>query len=286
MVGSHKLKFLECTYLIDAEIDDRVDQTFLEDFRSIVDTTDIKIHVIFGSRPGGDIDSALKGVPIIDVQGRNEADIRLNVTTLVGQLSGFSASERLLAVNDIVMKAGGQFRYVKPALDFLRLPWSRPLETRLKQLQKGLTNSYTQALQLTDPNYIGLLKTSLTWALLGEGQVTVKEVMDAFSCTFGQDQDDQDVEDIAHDEQPLKQVEQAGNTFLDVNWETGVIAPRHETVTDYFLNHETEEGSPSGFEDDEMCPVCKKEKHGDSRPFRITRKEGHLEIATTICKFS
>src|SRR5262249_51624846 len=142
--------------LIKIEIEDRVDQAFLEDFRSIVETPDIKLHVLFGSRPGGDIDSALKGVPTIDVQGRNEADIRLNVTTLVGGLSGFSAAERLLAVNDIVGKAGGQFRYVKPALDFLRLPWSRPLENRLKQLQKGLTNSYTQALQLTDPNYIGL----------------------------------------------------------------------------------------------------------------------------------
>ncbi|KAF4624902.1 hypothetical protein G7Y89_g13268 [Cudoniella acicularis] len=62
---------------------------------------------------------------------------RLDVTTLVGKLSGFSASERQLAIEDIVVKSGGQFRYVKPTINFLALPWSRPLENRLKKLQEG-----------------------------------------------------------------------------------------------------------------------------------------------------
>ena len=262
-----------------------MDQGFLEDFRSIVETPDIRVNILFGSRPEGDLKIGLKEVPTFDVRGRNEADIRLNVTTLVGKLSGFSAAERALAINDIVRKADGQFRYVKPALDFLRKPWSRPLETRLEQLQEGLTNSYTQALQLTDPSYQELLKCCLTWALLGEGQVKVKEIMDAFSCTYSEGQEE-DIEDIANDDQPLKQVEQAGNTFLDVNWETGVIAPRHETVTDYFLNH-SDDGDQPQQEAEKLCPICKKDHHKTAaRPFIITRKDGHLEIATTIRKCS
>lgn len=244
------------------------------------------MHILFGSRPEGDLKKDLEGIPTFDVKGRNEADIRLNVTTLVGKLSGFSASERQLAIDDIVTKSGGQFRYVKPAMDFLRLPWSRPLEARLEKLQKGLTNSYTQALQLTDPNYHGLLKTCLTWALLGEGQVKVAEVMDAFRCTYGKGADDEIVEDVANDNQPLKQVEKAGNTFLDVDWITGVIAPRHETVTEYFLNNPSDHTVESEEEPVGICPICKEKSHGrkEARPFVITRKDGHLEMAITICR--
>ncbi|KAF4622806.1 hypothetical protein G7Y89_g14219 [Cudoniella acicularis] len=284
--GLVRLLKKEVFLVIDAldEIGDRGDQPFFEDFRSIVEAPDIKVHILFGSRPEGDLKKQLDGVTAFDVKGRNQADIRLNVTTLVGKLSGFSASERQLAIEDIVVKSGGQFRYVKPAIDFLALPWSRPLENRLKKLQEGLTNSYTQALQLTDPNYQDLLKACLTWALLGEGQVKVAEVMDAFSCTYSQGHDDEDVEDIANDEQPLKQVEKAGTTFLDVDWKTGVIAPRHETVTEYFLNHHDGDAvsieTPAG-----ICPICKEKSHSEQaqqRPFIITKKDGHLEIAIAI----
>jgi hypothetical protein len=279
-----------------------VDEDFLNDFLRISEITDVKLNILFGSRPVGDVKDSLSSVPTIEVKGRNEEDIRLNVNSLLGGLPRLSKSERTLACDDIVIKADGAFRYVKSAIDFLKLPWSKPLSARLQKLGRGLHNSYTQALQLTDPNYLELLRISLTWALLGEGKVTAYEVMDAFNCTYGESEDVEDNSEIHFVESEekkgddreltplqkwaLKEVEVAGSTFLDIKqpWKKGVIKPSHETVTEYFLDYTAEEKDHRDHSGENICSTCKKEKDAASRPFIITRKDGHLEIATTIRK--
>ena len=108
--------------VIDAldECSDRRDQNFASTLRELIETTDINLKILVCSRPEPDISDELDGMPNIKLEGRNEADIRKNVTSQLETIPGLTRSERLLACDEVVKNASGLFRYVDMAITFLR----------------------------------------------------------------------------------------------------------------------------------------------------------------------
>ena len=275
--------------VIDAldECSDRHQQKFLQAFRSMIRTTDIRLKILISSRPEADIADDLACLPNIKLEGWNEEDIRKNVTSQLERIPGWTMTERALACDEVVKKASGQFRYVDLAIKFLRQPWQRPLQNRLKDLPAGLTESYLHSLQQTDPAYLDLLKTSLMWTILAEGDIRVPEVMDAYSRAYDYREDIEELlEDIyissdhnLHD----SQIRTAGGLFLEVSSESRVISLRHKTVKDFFLREEAHTtGSRIGSAEG-LCFKCKANLES-AQLFRLSEKDGHLEIAKTLSR--
>ena len=267
------------------ECTDRRSQKFISTLRNMTQSAGIVLKIIVCSRPETDISEDLVGIPAIKLEGRNEQDIRKNVTSELDRLPGWTASEKALACDEVVKKAGGQFRYVDLALKFLRQPWQRPLEKRLRDLPAGLYNSYIQSLQQTDPGYIDLLQTSLTWTILAAGEVKVPEIMDAYSRAYDPELDvDEIIEETSmqsdgnlHD----TQIRIAGGSFLEVASKSRVISLRHTTVKDFFLREDEHSQDECGISADELCPRCRTNTQ-TGQPFKLSLKDGHLEIAKTL----
>jgi hypothetical protein len=290
--GIAKLLGKKIFLVVDAldECSDRKEQDLLKSIRSVNEKSEAVIKLLFCSRPNDDVEKSLAGCPQIKVEGNNGPDIRQNATTLLQKLPNWTSPEREMACDAIVHKAGSYFRYVELAINFLKLPWQRPLSNRLKDLPDGLNNSYRKILQQTDPNYLGLLETCLTWTILAEGDITVSEVIDAFSKPYSNDPANElsaetDEIDDENDNCDLfmSQIRFAGSSFLQVDDKWKVISLRHNTVADYFLKVEEPTTSVSHeLEDDgHYCARCRNE-HLLTEPFVVTRKHGHLEIAKTI----
>jgi hypothetical protein len=231
----------------------------------------------------------------IKIQNHNGPDIELDAKGKLEALPGLSAPERALACEAIVKKAQGLFRCVDPAIDFLKRPWKRPLEQALEKLPDGLTNSYQQIFRQTDPQYLDLLKTALYWCILGKRKPTIAEVMDDYTCAYEQDDGsdvnpyDQLLDPTTPSETKLlihNQIREAGsNTFLEIESDQQVVKIRHATVTDFFLPAESPLAPAHGHDQEHLCPECKL-KVNSNQTWTLSKKEGHLRMAITICELS
>ncbi len=47
-----------------------------------------------------------------------------------------------------------------------------------------MNGTYDRFLHQLAPNYLGLLRTALAWTLLADADVTVQEIMDAYTGTY------------------------------------------------------------------------------------------------------
>lgn len=253
------------------------------------------IKAVVCSRP--DVDG-LDQIPTIKVEGNNGPDIKLNAETELAKLPGFTIHEREMATNKIVEKAGSYFRYVDLAIGFLKQPWQRPLKGHLEQLPEGLTAFYEQIIKKTDPAYLDLLKTCLTWTILAEGKVHVAEIIDVYSRAYViEDDEAQPSQDLGSDYEALTtsdvgfesdklfiaQIRTAGSALLDVDNESKVIQLRHNTVTDHFLqapSHSVVTREEIG--NVRHCETCRRAGKSADK-FVVTEKRGHLSIATVIC---
>lgn len=282
--------------IIDAidECNDRREKHLLQSLRKLVKATQVKLKILICSRPEPDIANALENVLAIKCESHNESDIRTSATAEMNRFPGWTASERARACSEIVRKAGGQFRYVQIALEFLRKPLVRPYERAIKNLPDGLSGSYITSWNQTDPDYLDLLKTALTWTILAKGRVSVPVIMDAYACTYspdagvGEDQDDAfwaEASTNLHD----SQVRIAGGSFLEVT-NSRIVSLRHTTVKDFFFKDENEK-SPSSSESFETIPSpSTQSKEGPTATsgaaWAVTRKEGQLQIMRAIGKAS
>lgn len=294
--GLAKLCKKEVFVVIDAldECNDRREQKFLQELRDICADSEAKIKILVCSRPESDIISSLDGVIEIKVEENNQQDIRDSATALLAKLPGWTTAERKEACESIVKKAGSYFRYVELAIKFLSQPWQRPISRRLEQLPEGLNNSYRQIIQSTDPNYLPLLRTCLHWAILAEGDITVSEVVDAYSRLYVEEHEEtKEANDAEQAEQQVEEqditlwVEQirfAGSSLLEVDSQTGVISLRHSTVSEYFLKESSPAVEVSPEQAEGFCAKCGLLKH-ENDPIGLNEKDGHLEIATTIREF-
>ena len=201
------------------ECTDRNSHKFLRTLREMAGVTDIRLKILVFSRPEPDISDDLEGLPNVKVEGQNEEDLRKHVMSELERIPGWTKLERDVACEEVVRKASGQFRYIDGAMQFLRQPWQRPIQNRLEGLPAGLANSYLQSLQQTDPAYVGLLKTTLMWTILAEGEIRVPEVMDAYSRPYDNEENPGELLDASsaaevnlHDHQ----IRTAGGIFLEV----------------------------------------------------------------------
>jgi ankyrin repeat protein len=269
------------------ECSDRQQQGFLKSLIKASEVSGVNLKLMICSRPETDISLDLEDLPQIKVEEYNAEDIREHANTQLQSLPGWTASERNLACDEIVKKAGSFFRYVEVAISILRQPWQRPIENKLKELPEGLNNIYSQVLRKTNPEYVGLLRTCLLWTILAEDEyVKVAEIVDAYSHPYSQD--DQEAfndgdSDGKYSKLYQEQVTIAGGSFIDVDSKTAAISLRHNTVADYFLDEKRVEEfeEQSSHHACNMCERCQASLNGRD-PFLITKKHGHLEVATII----
>ena len=271
----------------------------LSSLRELVEEPLPKIKVILCSRPDPDIETKLEKVSTIKVEGNNGPDIKLNAETELDKLPGWTTNERDLATQRIVEKAGSYFRYVDLAISFLKQPWQRPIKKHLEQLPEGLPAFYEQIIKKTDPAYLDLLKTCLTWTILAEGKVHVAEIIDAYSrvyavedeyaqenlkADFEEELEKSDQTESDPDELYVSQIRTAGSSLLEVDAEMKVIQLRHNTVADHFLNT-TPSDSVTEQADAHLarCQTCTRIAN-PAHKFSVSEKKGHLSIATTIRK--
>ena len=258
----------------------------LKKMLNVAKPADQKLKIIICSRPEEDIVNELSETSVIKIEEHNTLDIEKDAKVKLDGLPGLSTTERILACNAIVKKAGGLFRCVDPAIDFLKKPFKRPLEQVLERLPEGLTNSYQQALERTDPQYLELLKTTMHYCVLGKRKPTIAEIMDDFSCAYDEGDGDGDEEnpydrlDSPEDADESKrliheQIQKAGsNMFFEIE-PNQVVKTRHNTVDDFFLTTLTpSEGVGFGAGDASSSP----------HQWKLSPKHGHLNLALTICK--
>lgn len=286
--------------MVDA-LDECTDRTkgLISSLRELMQEPHPTIKVVVCSRPDEDIVTALDKIPTIKVEGNNGPDIRLNAETELAKLPGWTAAERELATSKIVDKAGSYFRYVDLAIGFLKQPWQRPLKKHLEQLPEGLPAFYEQIIKKTDPAYLDLLKTCLTWTILADGKVHVEEIIDVFSRVYAVEEEDtgslQESEskelslsaepEVESDGLYVTQIRTAGSALLEVDPESKVIQLRHNTVADHFLKPpSTAVAVPEENEAAVHCEICRK-RESSTGTFTISEKEGHLSIAIAICKY-
>lgn len=276
--------------VIDAidECVDRQEKQLLQKLQAIIDTASPRIKIMVCSRPNADIAIALHGVANIKCEGNNTVDIKKNVTTQMREFPGWTAPEKNHAVEQIVRKSGGQFKFVQIALELLRKPLIRPFEPTIDGLPNGLDGSYITSWNATNADYRELLKTALTWTLFGDGSVTVPVIMDAYGRTYSREvgiaveEEREILHETVRGKMNLheKQIRIAGGQFLEVSSE-GNVTLRHLTVKNFFvakneilLGDGPKEGSPNE-------PAI-----GHRAPWTISAKHGHLEILRVIRKMS
>ncbi|KIW00260.1 uncharacterized protein PV09_08150 [Verruconis gallopava] len=280
------------------ECSDRKEEELIQRLAALSKRKDLKIKILLTSRPEVDITEVMDkcDVPEIRMEKFNEGDIFKTVEAQLSMIPGMTSSERITAREQICGRAGPYFGYLKPALELLRRPWQRPIEVHLQALPENLLNMNARIFQNTDPSYIGFLKTCLTWVILanGEQKMKIDELIDIYSQRFTVKSDDSDVENTSQEELSdevtkfyKNMIRKAGETFLDLDEKTkelNLIKPA--LVKDSFLktNEEAEriqQRSPSP--DACQCQPCRAMKKQDSN-FILTKKYGHLEIATQIFK--
>ena len=288
-------------YIVVDALDECIDnQKLVSGLRSLTTEQQVGIKVILCSRPEPDIETALDSVTRIKVEENNGPDIRINAQAELVKLPGWTTSERQLACDKIVEKAGSYFRYVEMAVQFLKKPWQRPLAKHLEQLPQGLDAFYEEAIRKTDPAYFKLLETSLTWAVLADGRVRVREIMDAYSrvYTIEEDQSEElgdrngppdDFEDNVDSFEDLyvQQIRIAGSSLLEVDSTSRVVQVRHNTIKDFFLKSGSL-STPSQNSNESStlsCAHCAKSIDAETH-FTLSERHGHLSIAVTICEYS
>ena len=225
--------------------------------------------------------------PHVTLSEYNRGDIELTINAKLRNLPGWSDAEKEEAQVAILEKTGSDFKYaVQVAIPFLEEPWQRPLSNRLKELPGGLNETYSQALSQMASNYRALLRTSVTWALLSNGPVTVTEVMDSHVGTYLSAH--VKVEDSEPEEEsPLhrEQIRAAGGPFLDchkVDKHSIVRLKDAAAVRRFFVRSADE----SVTEDPEahICDNCR-ESFGKGNDFVVSEKDGHLALAITLGRF-
>jgi hypothetical protein len=307
--------FIDCMEQCD---DQTGSDSIIERLVELCQNTKVSVRALVSSRQAPQVTALKKDeVPAIEITKElNSEDIKTTVSEKLGKLSGWTPDERVEACTRIVQAAQGLYRYVPQAIAFLEQPFQRPLKNRLEELPAGLTGLYQQEFQRTDPAYLKLLRVALTWTILARKDMTVDEVMDAFSGTFTTNDADLKIEDIPTniDDSQLKK---AGGSFLrfkfdrrtdgseanteflktfksDYNPEinpqaqqnqletvTQFVLIRDRSVSEYFLGHEVvQKGSDKTI----LCSKCKEELH-ESRRWQIFPFDGHLSIAKTCRKF-
>ena len=172
----------------------------------------------------------------------------------------------------------------------MREPFQRPLSARLMALPEGMSNIYDEELRKMGSNYVDLLRTALTWTLLGPVPLKVEEIMDIYHGTYRARGPKEMKQAITLDEPKFgtaseldkKQLTDASGPFLWLD--------RKRSSGSYFVNlqdpaqirdfclQSSDEGTTETHADGEICVRCKKAV-AEHKTLSISEKEAHLDIA-------
>ncbi|KAM7211429.1 ankyrin-3 [Rhypophila decipiens] len=259
-------------------------------------TPDWSIKILLGCTDKPD----LRGY-VIDVEEHVMDDMAKILRDSLKVTPSLSAAEQEEAEAVILPKAASQFRYLcQVAIPFIREPFVRPLSKRLEALPGGLTDKYDLALRKMKPNYVGLLRTALTWSLLAPeqwpGWPLGREVMDAFYGTYDTPLDTTGQEQEVDDKFPaitrleLDQLREAAGPFLTTDMYANLegdfyVFPRErQQVEEFCFRHQDNDLHASEHGDtDGVCSRCKSELE-QKASVSMDRKEGHLLMAITCLR--
>jgi hypothetical protein len=275
--------------IIDAAemIVDADEEEFVQDLQSLITRSKLDVRVLVSCFSGSQFYTSIEksGTPIIHMSDHNGGDISLVVKTKLKHMPGWSESEQQEAYQAIVDKTGSNFKYaVQVAIPFLKEPWQRPLSNRLKQLPGGLEETYSQSISQMAPNYRALLKTSVTWALLANGPITVTEVMDAHLGTYLSGALPVEASGL-HQESSLhrEQIRTAGGPFLSCQKtdEQSVVKLKDQAAVRRFFLRETGDDNSNLKEDAHVCDNCRN-KMITHQDLVVSERHDHLALAITL----
>ena len=263
-------------------------------------TTDCKLKVIIATRPRPELEGPTGDTQSINIEKHNKQDIALRATADVFKVPGLSEHERRLLIDTVVEKADTQFTYIALAMDLLRQPWKRPIETVLHRMSDGVNGMYQQILRNTNPSFAELARVALRWTLLRQDDLPIDTFFDIYSDRFVGDDStlegaDSRVEANGAESQAgvdksfagldpdnkifRDQISEAVGQFIDVVGSNGHLTETHKSVTDCFLRHGT---APTTRQHNiqSVCLGCA-QKLTANDSFHVYA-EDHLQIAARI----
>ena len=272
------LRVLDRDVYIVVDALDECDQESLEElgkFFSVCAAEETpKVKVFVSSRPEHHVDMHLGNHPVINLKQHNRRDIARHIDDAMTSLS-LTSIERTKVRAVLVDRADGQFTYSNLALDILRQPWKRPIETVLEKFQNGVDRLYQDILQKVDPSYEDLAKTLLTWTLLKKGDLSVENFFDIYSQRYVATELATDTdENFAENTQKadanrvlslyIDQVKKAAGNFVRVTGQ-GLLQVQHKNVRECFVR-------------------SKDPKRDAEDAYYVSEEDGHLSITLELLK--
>jgi len=271
-------------------ISEAEEEAFANALQSLLNVSSIHVRILVSCFSGCKFYSALekKETPQLTLSEYNQKDIRDTIKGKLRTMPGWSDAEREEAHSKIVEKSGSHFKYaMQVAIPFLEEPWQRPLSNRLKQLPGGVEETYSQTIRQMAPNYRALLQTSVTWALLASGPVTVTEVMDAHLGTYLTDNSLPSSPGKTEESALYRdQIREAGGPFLDCQKteDQSVVKLKDPSAVRRFFLRETVDLKSEEKEEVHVCDNCRNQIDA-SQDLKVSEKEGHLALAITLGMF-
>ncbi|KAK0707798.1 ankyrin repeat-containing domain protein [Lasiosphaeris hirsuta] len=277
-------------------ISDKDQEDLFAKFKDLLDTGDvtassgIRIQVLVGCRSSTRFSAELPYGSFIDVTSFSDQDINITLTAALEGVRGLSTAEREEAKKFILARTGFRFDYLcAVAMPFIREPFQRPLSRRLEALPEGINDTYTTELRKMNPNYVDLLRTTLTWVLLGQRDCLASEVIDAFNGVYSvlpATDIDADAEQGSGFPVPsrleIDQLRRASGPFFEVQQDSisgqdywVFVKDAHVSA---FCLDSARESHEEQHASDSVCARCK-ESIAEPQTLSISRKEGHLNLA-------
>ncbi|KAK0616712.1 hypothetical protein B0T14DRAFT_604938 [Immersiella caudata] len=179
-----------------------------------------------------------------------------------------------------------RFEYFEKAMELMRQPLSGPLEKHLERLpDAGHRLRYDAELLRIGPDYARLLRTALTWSLLGKVWPQAAVVMEDLSGVYRKRIQTALKDDFA----PLSDVEMdqlkvIDGLFLRLHYGDNdscrIVVPNAKRVAEYCFTDPSTVGTPQDHQAGALCARC---QSGVTPPIslQISEKEGHLDLALT-----
>ncbi|KAK1753187.1 ankyrin-3 [Echria macrotheca] len=212
----------------------------------------------------------------------HQGDLRLKFLASLRELPGLSDGEKDSVLREVLRRADGRFIYLDMAMEFLRQPLLRPIEDHLKLLPElGDRRKFDAELRKLGPNYVRLLRTALTWSLLGKVWPRAEVVMEDFNQVYKMASSASQQGSGFPPPSPLdmEQLVAVSGPFLSLRDEADgcrVVVHDYDKVRDYCMT-EVEQTTPEEKMKD-ICTTCRSETPRFGT-LTISEKIGHLDLA-------
>lgn len=250
-----------------------------------------RIRLLMGCRAGEPFCQDIKeaeSFDSIDIGTNNRGDIELRLSAELKNVPGLANADVESARTAILQAAGSNFRYItETAIPFLLEPFEGSLSERLEALPDGVNSTYRDSMERMGANYLGLLRTAISWCLLTVYRwPTAEEIMDAFYHIYDSDPGEEELADTAGSEFPpvseimMKQLKDASGVFLEIetvgsyNW----ITLRDYPQIEKFCLSSASTVEAADYHRDDLCFRCKLQA-SNVKTLKVVAKDDHLDRA-------